>query len=95
MAQKYKNNFIFKKKLEISGYHLLILIINQKELCAKMGISISYIKHLPMFSEYLELQKVYDKNTYIYARLGEKYKMHPNSVRRIITNMLHVESVSA
>ena len=95
MAQKYQNNFIFKKKFEITGYHFLFLIINQKELCAKMGMGMSYIKHFPMFYEYLELQKVYNKTTYIYARLGEKYKMHPSSVRRIITNMLHVESVGA
>lgn len=93
--QKYNNIHKFSKKIEISGYHLLILIINQKELCAKLGITPAYIKHLRMFEEYVDLQRVSDKKTYIYARLAEKYGMHTSSVRRVISSMLQTVAIGA
>ena len=93
--QKYNNNSKFSKEIEISGYHLLILVINQKELCAKLGITPAYIKHLPMFEEYIELQHVCDKKTYIYARLADKYGMHTSSVRRVIHSMLQTVAIGA
>lgn len=94
-VQNYNKILNFKKKIEISGYHLLIFLIKQRELCAKMAITPGYIKHLPMFKEFLDLQKVYEKKTYIYARLGEKYFMHPSSVRKVITRLLHVIQLGA
>lgn len=93
--QRYNNNPVFKKKTEINGYHLLKLVISQKELCAKLGISLSYAKHLPMFEEFIELQRTYDKKTYIYKRLSEKYGMHTSSVRRVISNMLQTVAIGA
>ena len=91
--QKYNNNISLKKKTEISAYHLLILIINQDNLCAKLGITPAYSRHFKMFLEYLDLQKVYQKKTYIYARLSDKYNMHTSSVRRVIFKLLQTIEV--
>lgn len=93
MAQKYGKNANFSNKIEISGYHLLILIINQRELCAKLGITPAYSKHFPMFREYLDLQRGRHKLTYIYAHLAEKYGMHTSSVRRVIDRLLRTVEV--
>ena len=93
--QNYNKDFKFSKNIEISGFHWLILNVNQKEVCAKLGITPAYIKHIPMVSEFIDLQKVYDKKTYIYARLAEKYGMHTSSVRKVIHKLLHVVRIGA
>ena len=94
-TQKYNKETKLSKKFEICGYHWLILNINQKEMCAKLGITPAYIKHIPMVSEFIDLQKVYDKKTYIYACLAEKYGMHTSSVRKVIHKLLSVIQVGA
>lgn len=48
-----------------------------------------------MFEEFIELQRTYDKKTYIYKRLSEKYGMHTSSVRRVISNMLQTVAIGA
>ena len=93
MAQKYNKNPKFNSKIEISGYHLLFLVINQKELCAKLGLTTGYVKHFPMFLEFIDYQRKGEKNTYAYAKLGEKYGMHTSSVRRVITKLLRTITV--
>jgi hypothetical protein len=93
MAQKYNKIPKFSKNFEISGYHWLFFVLNQKEICAKLGITMAYIKHLPMFNEYLDLQSHNEKKTYVYEYLGGKYGMHTSSVRRVISRLLRVVSV--
>lgn len=93
--QRYDKPPKFKRKIEISGCHLLILIINQKELCAKLKLTPAYAKHLPMFGEYLEFQEHGEKKTYIYEYLAERYKMHTSSVRKVIARLLRTVAVCA
>lgn len=95
MIQSYNKKPRFCKKMEISGYHLLILVLYQKELCAKLGMTPAYSKHLRMFEEYLDIQSVCKKKTYAYARLAEKYGMHTSSVRRVISSMSQTVSIGA
>ena len=93
MAQKYNKKANFSKKIEISGYHLLFLVINQKELCAKLGLTTAYVKHFPMFLEFINYQRKGEKKTYAYAKLGEKYGLHTSSIRRVITRLLRTITV--
>lgn len=93
--QNYNKDFKFSKNIEISGFHWLILNINQKEVCAKLGITPAYSKHFPMFLEFLDYQRKGEKKTFAYAKLGEKYGMHASSVRKVIYKLLGVVRVSA
>lgn len=93
--QRYNNDTKFSKKIEISGYHLLFLIVNQKELCAKLGLTTAYVKHFPMFLEFLDYQHKGEKKTFAYAKLSEKYGMHASSVRKVIHKMLSVIQIGA
>ena len=93
--QRYNKEVKFSKKIEISGFHWLILNVNQKEVCAKLGITPAYTKHIPMFLEFLDYQRKGEKKTFAYAKLGEKYGMHTSSVRKVIHKLLGVVRVSA
>jgi hypothetical protein len=91
--QSYKQKPDTARIREISGYCWLILIISQEEIGARLGLSKSYVKHIPMFREYLELQEHRHKKAYIYEYLADKYSMHPQSVKRVIAKILRTEHV--
>jgi len=86
--QRYKEKFDYHKIRSISGYAWLFLVINQDEVGTRLALSKNYVKHLPMFREYLDLQQHGYKMTYIYQKLADKYKMHHDSVKRVICRML-------
>ena len=86
--QSYKEKFDYKKISSISGYAWLFLVLNQEEVGTRLALSKNYVKHLPMFRDFLELQRHSYKMTYIYQMLADKYKMHHDSVKRVICRML-------
>lgn len=86
--QSYKEKFDHKKIRSISGYAWLFLVLNQEEVGTRLALSKNYVKHLPMFRDFLELQRHSYKMTYIYQKLADKYKMHHDSVKRVICRML-------
>lgn len=86
--QSYKEKLDLSKICSISGYVWLILVINQDEVGTRLALSRNYVKHLPMFRDFLELQRHNYKMTYIYQKLADKYKMHHDSVKRVICRML-------
>ena len=91
--QKYKENTKIEQICSISGYAWLILNINQEAVGTRLDLSRSYIKHIPMFREYLSMLSNGDKKDYIYHLLGDKYRMHPSSVKRVIFKLLQVVKV--
>ena len=93
MVQKYKEKLILDKICSISGYAWLILVINQEEVGARLGLTKAYVKHIPMFKDYLDLQRDNNKKTWIYRHLGDEYGLHPSSVKRVILNLLRVTKV--
>lgn len=88
--QRYNNKIGSSNIFQISGYAWLFLVINQEEVGTRLGLSRTYVKHLPMFREYLDLQAHRYKKSYIYHRLADKYGMHHDSVKRVISKMLRV-----
>jgi hypothetical protein len=86
--QRYKETFDLSKICSISGYAWLFLVINQDEVGTRLALSKNYVKHIPMFRDFLELQRHSYKMTYIYQKLADKYKMHHDSVKRVICMML-------
>lgn len=86
--QRYKENSNYNKIRSISGYAWLFLVLNQDEVGTRLALTRNYVKHLPMFREYLDLQTHGYKMTYIYQRLADKYKMHHDSVKRVICKLL-------
>ena len=88
--QKYNKKPELSKIFSISGYAWLILVINQEEIGARLGLSRTYVKHLPMFREYVDLQAHRYKKSYIYHRLADKYSMHHDSVKRVVSRLLRV-----
>ena len=91
--QSYKENLNLEHIRSISGYAWLILVINQDEVGARLGLTKAYVKHIPMFKEYLDLQRDNNKKTWIYRHLGDEYGLHPSSVKRVILSILRVVSV--
>ena len=91
--QSYKNKNDFSNIRQISGYAWLILVVNQEEIGARLGLSKNYVKHLPMFREYIDLLIDNNKKAYIYQCLADKYKMHPDSIKRVITKLLQITKV--
>ena len=91
--QKYKENPNIVHIRTISGYAWLVLEINQEEVGARLALSRSYIKHIPMFREYLSLLAEGNKKDYIYHLLGDKYHMHHSSVKRVIFKLLQAVEV--
>ena len=88
--QRYNKSADYGKIFSISGYMWLYLVINQDEIGARLGLSRAYVKHLPMFREYLDLQAHGNKKAYIWQHLADRYAMHPDSVKRVISRMLRV-----
>lgn len=88
--QRYNKNRKLGNIFSISGYAWLILVINQDEVGTRLGLSRTYVKHLPMFREYIDLQAHRYKKSYIYQRLADKYSMHHDSVKRVISRILRV-----
>ncbi len=88
--QSYHKNQKNSNIRQISGYAWLILIVNQDEIGTRLDLSKTYVKHIPMFREYLCLQDNGYKKTYIYHYLGGRYNMHPDSVKRVITKLQRV-----
>ena len=86
--QRYNKNLDLGNICSISGYAYLFLVLNQDEIGTRLALTRNYVKHLPMFREYLDLQTHGYKMTYIYQRLADKYKMHHDSVKRVICRML-------
>lgn len=91
--QKYNKNLDLSNICSISGYAWLFLVLNQDEVGTRLALSKNYIKHLPMFRDYIELQRHSYKMTYIYQRLADKYKMHHDSVKRVICRVLRTVEV--
>jgi len=91
--QKYKENSNIGHIRSISGYVWLVLEINQEEVGARLALSRSYIKHVPMFREYLSMLASGHKKDYIYHHLGDKYHMHHSSVKRVIFKLLQTIEV--
>ena len=88
--QRYNKTADYGNIFQISGYAWLILVINQEEVGTRLGLTRSYVKHLPMFREYLDLQRHGYKKAYIYQRLADRYGMHHDSVKRVISRILRV-----
>lgn len=86
--QSYKEKLDIKKIRSVSGYAWLFLVINQDEVGTRLALSRSYVKHLPMFRDFLELQRHSYKMAYIYQKLADKYGMHHDSVKRVICKLL-------
>ena len=86
--QRYKETFDLSRIRSISGYAWLFLVINQDKVGTRLALSKNYVKHLPMFRDFLELQRHDYKMTYIYQKLADKYEMHHDSVKRVILKML-------
>lgn len=88
--QRYKEKLDLSKICSISGYAWLILVINQEEIGARLGLTKAYVKHIPMFKDFIELQAHRYKRWYVYQKLADKYSMHHDSVKRVISKMLRV-----
>ena len=88
--QRYNKKEEHRRIFSISGYMWLYLVINQEEIGARLGLTRAYVKHLPMFREYLDLEAHRYKKSYIYQWLADRYAMHPDSVKRVISRMLRV-----
>ena len=86
--QRYNKDFDKRKIFTISGYAWLFIVLNQEEVGTRLALSKNYVKHLPMFRDFLELQRHSYKMTYIYQKLSDKYKMHQDSVKRVICKLL-------
>jgi hypothetical protein len=86
--QSYKEKTDLQKIRSISGYAWLFIVLNQEEVGTRLALSKNYVKHLPMFRDFLELQTHNYKMTYIYQKLADKYGMHHDSVKRVICRML-------
>ena len=86
--QKYNKKAGNGRKFQISGYAWLILVINQEETGTRLGLTRTWVKHIPMFREYLGLEALGLKKAYIYQRLADKYGMHPDSVKRVAVRLL-------
>jgi hypothetical protein len=91
--QSYKKNRDFTNIRQISGYACLVFDLNQDEIRARLALSRNYIKHIPMFREYMEMMQQGCKKTYVLNHLADKYKMHPDSVKRVATKLLRVTTV--
>lgn len=91
--QSYKKNRDFTNIRQISGYACLVFDISQDEIRARLALSRNYIKHIPMFREYMQMMQQDCKKTYVLNHLADKYNMHPDSVKRVITRLLHVTEV--
>lgn len=91
--QNYKKKSDFSNIRQISGYAMLILAINQEEVRARLDLSRNYIKHIPMFRDYMELMENGYKKTYVLNHLADKYQMHPDSVKRVVARLLRVTKV--
>ena len=88
--QKYNKFPDLSKVCSISGYAWLILVLNQDNIGTRLDLTRNYVKHLPMFREYVDLQSHGYKKAYVYQRLADKYNMHHDSVKRVISKMLRV-----
>ena len=88
--QSYKEKPDSCKIRSISGYAWLFLVINQEEVGTRLGLTRNYVKHLPMFRDFLELQGHRYKMAYVYQHLADKYGMHRDSVKRVILRLLRV-----
>ena len=86
--QRYKESVDLSKVRSISGFAYLFLVLNQDEVGTRLTLSKNYVKHLPMFKDFLELQRHGYKMTYIYQKLADKYGMHHDSIKRVILKML-------
>lgn len=91
--QRYNKNPESSKIFSISGYMWLYLVVNQDEIGARLDLTRAYVKHLPMFREYLDLQAHRYKKSYIYQWLADRYSMHPDSVKRVIARLLRTVDV--
>lgn len=91
--QRYKEKLDLSKIRSISGYAWLILVINQEEIGARFALTKAYVKHIPMFKDFIELQAHRYKKGYVYQKLADKYSMHHDSVKRVISKMLRVIEV--
>lgn len=92
--QRYKEKFDLSKICSISGYVWLFLVINQEEVGTLLGLTKNYVKHLPMFRDFLDMQAHKHKKTFIYHHLADKYGMHHDSVKRVIFKMLNIIELS-
>jgi hypothetical protein len=93
MPQSYKKKSDFSNIRQISGYTCLILEINQEEVRTRLALSRNYIKHIPMFREYMDMMEKGEKKTYVLNYLADRYQMHPDSVKRVIVRMLRTITV--
>lgn len=91
--QRYKEKLDLSKIRSISGYAWLILVINQEEIGARFALTKAYVKHIPMFKDFIELQAHRYKKGYVYQKLADKYGLHHDSVKRVISKMLRVIEV--
>lgn len=91
--QKYKGNLDSARIRTINGYQYAIFVINQKEIANKLGVTPLLCKYIPLFRDLLEMEAKGLKKTFIFASLGEKYGIHPSSVKRIRRKFLKTISI--
>lgn len=88
--QSYNKKPDFAPVRQVSGYVSLILAVNQEEIRARLALSTGYIKHIPMFREYMDMMEKDHKKTYVLQYLADRYGMHPDSVKRVVARMLRI-----
>lgn len=91
--QKYKEKLNVAKLSTINSYIYLKIVLNQEKVGSSLGITIAYAKHLKMFEEYLDLQRLNHKTTFIISYLANKYQVSESTVKRVIRKMLHEVTV--
>lgn len=91
--QRYNKNTDLGRICSISGYMWLYLVINQDEVGRRLSLTRNAVKYLPMFRDYLDLQRDRNKKAYIYQRLADKYHISPDYAKHLILNMMKVVEV--
>ncbi len=81
--QKYKNPSKPASQNEISAYQLLKINSNYVEMMSKFGLSVSDVRYLPMFEEFLRLRAEDMKTTHIISHLSEAYFISESTVKRV------------
>lgn len=83
-----RNYTIYSKNLaksnEVSGYILLKLSLNQVETMSKCGLSVSDVRYIPMYEEYLALRKDGVPKERIYQHFRKEYCISESTVKRVV-----------
>ena len=85
--QKYKNTVNPANLNGINGYLLLKINSSYVEMMSKFGLSVSDVRYLPMYEEYLRMRAEGLKVTHIISHLAEKYFLSESTVKRVVRRL--------